>query len=66
MTLLALNLLQIYQTKSDKYFNTFTFVTPTVASNPISEAPIFCPDCNTIASFSMSHPFKADSYALLN
>lgn len=39
-------------------FNTFTIVLPTVASTPISEGPILCPDINTTSSFPMSHPWK--------
>ena len=40
-------------------FNTFTIITPTVASRPISEAPSLSPDFKTTASFSMSHPCKS-------
>lgn len=49
----------IFNTKVN-IFNTFTTVAPTVASKPISEAPILCPDINTISSFSISHPWKTN------
>ena len=37
---------------------TFTIVTPTAASKPISEAPTLSPDFKTMASCSMSHPWQ--------
>ena len=67
-TLLCISLLWIKIKCKMKFWchNTFTIITPTVASKPISEAPTSSPDFNTLASFWISHPWPTNILVTLS